>query len=211
MAGQRRRPKERIGMGDAKIVRDRPGILVVEETHLPIWLWWPCLSALWFGMVALGGLTAMGMLVLLVAYVVMVLPLLLSVSLQGYQRLSIRDGEALVMTSVPHIGRGKPKRLPLDTVDFISCEKQWISSSQDDSGSEHLVITAFLKNGLAETVMTVPYCKKTVAALKNHLPGILTADDSGASPSRGQRWPGPVSAPSFPWPAAPPPAPPHTP
>lgn len=211
MGSQRRRPKERIGMGEPKIVRDCPGILVIEETHFPIWLWWSCLSAFWFGTMALEGLTWVGLLVLLVAYVVMVVPLLLSLSLHGYQRLSIRDGESLVVTRVPHIGRSKPKRLPLDTVDFISCEKQLISTSHDDSGSEHLVITAFLKNGGAETVMTVPYCKKVVAALKNHLPNISAADESGTSPPLGQRWPGPVSSPSSPWPAEPPAAPPAAP
>lgn len=191
MGIQRRRPKERIGLGEAKIVRDHPGILVVEETHFPIWLWWPCLSALWLGMVALGGLTWGGILVLLVAYVVMVLPLLLVVSLRGYQRLSIRDGDALVVTRVPHIGRGKAKRLPLDTVDFISCVKQEMSTSRDDSGSEYVVITAFFKDGSAETVMTVPYCEKVVAALRNHLPEIFAGEDGSSMAPDGQRWPGP--------------------
>lgn len=211
MARKRPRPKERIGFGEAKTVRDRPGTLVVEETHFPIWLWWPCLSALWFGMVAIGGLSWGGVVVLLAAYAFIVVPLLLAMSVHGYQRLSIRDGESLVVTRVPHIGRYKPKRIPLDEVDFISCEKQLITASHDDSGSKHLVITAYLKDGLAETVMTVPYCKKIVAALENHLPGSLAADVSGSSAPKGQRWPGPVFTPSSPWPSEPPQAPPAAP
>lgn len=206
MASKRPRPKERIGLGEAKIVRDQPGTLVVEETHFPIWLWWPCMSALWFGLAALGGLTWGGMLVLLACYVVLVVPWLLLMSVHGYQRLSIRDGESLIVTHVPHLGRSTPKRLPLETVDFISCENQVISTSRDDSGSEYLLITAFLKDGSAETVMTVPYCRKLVAALENHLPGILAADDSSSSAPPGERSPGPVLSPSSPWPSEPPPA-----
>lgn len=183
MASGRSFPKERIGFGEATIVRDHPGILVVEETHFPVWLWWPCLTALWCGMVALGGLTWGGMLVLLAAYALMVVPLLVAVSVHGYERLSIRDHEALVVTRVPHIGRPKPKRLPLEAVDFVSCEKQVLSASRDDSGSEHAVITVYLKDGGIETVMTVPYCKKLVAALRDHLPGIVVADDGGDSPT----------------------------
>lgn len=211
MATTRSRPKERIGFGEAKIVRDCPGSLVIEETHFPIWLWWSCLSALWFGLSAIGGLTWVGLLVLLVAYVVIMVPLLLAVSAHGYQRLSIRDGEAILVSRVPHIGKCKPKRLPLETVDFISCGKQLISTSQEDKGSEHLVITAFLKNGVSDTLMTVPYCKKTVAALQNHLTGILAADDTDTSIQQGQRWPGPVFKPSSPWPSESPPAPPTAP
>jgi len=40
VVGKRVRPKERVGFGEPVIVRDQPGILVVEESHFPAWLWW---------------------------------------------------------------------------------------------------------------------------------------------------------------------------
>jgi len=113
VVGKRVRPKERVGFGEPVVVRDQPGILVVEESHFPAWLWWSLWIAYCFGVIGIGGGLSSWWLVLvgLACFSVTMLPMMLAVSLIGYQRLSIRDGEAITATRIQHIGRGKPKRI----------------------------------------------------------------------------------------------------
>ena len=182
------RPKERVGFGEPTIVRDSPGILVVEESHFPAWLWWSCWIGFCIFMTGIsGGFSSWWMVgVSLACFSVTMLPLLLAVSLDGYQRLSVRDGEAITASCIPHIGRAKPKRIAMSEIDFVSCDK--VTKTTDDGSSvEGLIVTAYLKDGSSEVLAQLLYCGKVAAALKNHLPGILSCDvDRDAVPLRAR-------------------------
>jgi len=177
VVGKRVRPKERVGFGEPVVVRDQPGILVVEESHFPAWLWWSLWIAYCFGVIGIGGGLSSWWLVLvgLACFSVTMLPMMLAVSLIGYQRLSIRDGEAITATRVQHIGRGKPKRIAMSAIDFLSLDRETIIAP-DRSTSDGLIVTAYMKDGSSQVLAELPYCEKVVSALKKHLPGLLAAD-----------------------------------
>ena len=96
----------------------------------------------------------------------------------GFKRFTIQDGEAIVVTERSYLTRHRINRIPLPDIDFVSCDRQTITSTTDDGTQETdmLFVTVYLKNGTSQTVWQCRYCPETVAAIERHLPGVCIQD-----------------------------------
>ena len=186
MAQQPVSQRSRLGFGESSIVRDEPSVLVAEEGRFPASGWWGCVLACLFAWFLAGSL---GMINLSSVFADVrnekpnVLLILITMSgvlvlASGFKRFTIQDGEAIVVTDRSYLTRHRINRIPLPEIDFVSCDRQTVTSTTDDGTREidMLFVTVYLKNGTTQTVWQCRYFPETVAAIERHLPGVCIQD-----------------------------------
>lgn len=186
MAQQPVKQRARLGFGENGIVRDEPSVLVAEEGRFPASVWWGCVLACLFAWFLTGSLGMINLSSVLAdvrdgkPHVLLILITMSGVLAlaSGFKRFTIQDGEAIVVTERSYLTRHRINRIPLPDIDFVSCDRQTITSTTDDGTQETdmLFVTVYLKNGTSQTVWQCRYCPETVAAIERHLPGVCIQD-----------------------------------
>jgi len=178
--------RARLGFGENGIVRDEPSVLVAEEGRFPASVWWGCVLACLFAWFLTGSLGMINLSSVLAdvrdgkPHVLLILITMSGVLAlaSGFKRFTIQDGEAIVVTERSYLTRHRINRIPLPDIDFVSCDRQTITSTTADGTQETdmLFVTVYLKNGTSQTVWQCRYCPETVAAIERHLPGVCIQD-----------------------------------
>ena len=186
MAQQPVKQRARLGFGENGIVRDEPSVLVAEEGRFPASVWWGCVLACLFAWFLTGSLGMINLSSVLAdvrdgkPHVLLILITMSGVLAlaSGFKRFTIQDGEAIVVTERSYLTRHRINRILLPDIDFVSCDRQTITSTTADGTQETdmLFVTVYLKNGTSQTVWQCRYCPKTVAAIERHLPGVCIQD-----------------------------------
>ena len=189
MAQQPVSQRPRLGFGEDRIVRDEPSVLVAEQGRFPASVWWVCVLAC---LLAWSLAWSLGMVKFSAVFagtrdekpnVTMILIMMsgLLVLASGFNRFTLHDGEAIVLTERSYLTRTRINRIPLPEIDFVSCDRQtiaWQPFGTRDGTVERdmLFVTVYLKNGTTQTVWQCRYCPETVAAIERHLPGVCIQD-----------------------------------
>ena len=178
--------RTRLGFGENSIVRDEPSVLVADEGRFPASVWWGCVLACLFAWFLAGSLGMINLFSIFAdardekPHVLMILIMMsgILVLASSFKRFTIHDGEAIVLTERSYLTRHRINRIPLPDIDFVSCDRQTVTSTTDDGTRETdmLFVTVYLKNGTTQTVWQCRYCPETVAAIERHLPGVCIQD-----------------------------------